>query len=84
MDTFYKPPLERKDECDELENNYLNCLLQKSLKDKVELNHCVLDSVLWFHIECPKAAGEFDNPHEFKKKFRDFFSLNKTVHEHLN
>ena len=43
------------------------------------MNRCVLDSVLWFHIECPKAASAFDDPLEFKRKWRDFFSQNKSL-----
>ena len=81
MDTFYKPPLQRKVECDSLEDNYINCLFEKTQKDKVFNNRCVLDSVLWFHLECPKRAGEFDDPIEFKKKFRDFFAHNKSIAE---
>ena len=81
MDTFYKPPMQRQVECKALEDNYINCLFQKSLKDKVVVNRCVLDSVLWFHLECPKAASKFDDPVEFKRKFRDFFSQNKSIAE---
>ena len=81
---FYKPPMERKVECDALEDNYINCLFQKSLKDKVFTNQCVLDSVLWFHLECPKASSKFDDPVEFKKKFRDFFAQNKSMYDSLN
>jgi hypothetical protein len=36
MDYFYAPPLQRDDECAALEDNYMNCLMQKALKDKVE------------------------------------------------
>ena len=78
MDIFYKPPQERADECAALEENYLNCLLQKALKDRVLVNRCVLDSVLWYHLECPKSVVKFDNPFEFKRKFRDFFAEIKT------
>ena len=81
MDTFYKPPMQRATECKALEDNYMNCLFQKSLKDKVIVNRCVLDSVLWFHLECPRAASKFDDPVEFKKKFRDFFASNKSIAE---
>ena len=59
----------------------MNCLLQKSLKDKVFVNRCVLDSILWFHLECPRAASKFDDPVEFKRKFRDFFAHNVSVSE---
>ena len=41
----------------------------------------MLDSVLWFHVECPKASAKFDDPVEFKKKFRDFFAQNKSIAE---
>ncbi|MFM7856557.1 MAG: hypothetical protein ACKO96_32700, partial [Flammeovirgaceae bacterium] len=51
------------------------------MKDKVLNNRCILDSVLWFHLECPKRASEFDDPLEFKKKFRDFFAHNKSIAE---
>ena len=81
MDLFYKPPQQRHTECKALEENYMNCLFQKVLNDKVFVNRCVLDSILWFHVECPKAAGKFDDPVEFKRKFRDFFALNKSIVE---
>ena len=81
MDTFYKPPMQRHSECKALEDNYMNCLFQKALKDNVMVNRCVLDSVLWFHVECPKASAKFDDPVEFKKKFRDFFAQNKAITE---
>jgi len=74
MDFFYKPPVERPDECQALEDNYMNCLVQKSLKDHVMNNRCVLDSILWFHLECPKSAENFDDPQLFKVKFRDYFA----------
>ena len=45
MDYFYKPPLQRTDECTKLEENYVNCLMQKALNDKVAGNKCVLNSV---------------------------------------
>ena len=81
MNIFYKPPLQRKVECRALEENYMNCMFQKALKDKVMVNRCVLDSVLWFHVECPKDVAKFDDPIEFKRKFRDFFAANKSIAE---
>lgn len=77
MDFFYKPNAARPDECRALEENYTNCLLQKSLKDRVMNNKCVMDSILWFHLECPKQAAAFDDPDTFKLKFRDFFAHTK-------
>ena len=83
MDLFNKPPLMRPDECKALEENYMNCLLQKSMKDKVMTNRCVLDSVLWFHLECPKEVAKFDDPVEFKRKWRNFFASTKAAAEML-
>ena len=77
MDFFYKPPMQRTDECTALEENYINCLLQKALKDNVMNNRCNMDSILWFHLECPRAAARFDDPNAFKLKFRDFFAHTK-------
>jgi len=74
MDFFYKPPLERWDECAALEENYTNCLFQKAVKDKVFTNKCVLDSILWFKLECPKTHSKWDDPAYFKSKIRDFFA----------
>ena len=81
MDIFYKPPLQRPDECKALEENYMNCLMQKALKDRVTTNKCVMDSILWFHLECPKDSAKFDDPTEFKRKFRNFLSLQKAMAE---
>lgn len=81
MDIFYKPPLQRPDECKALEENYMNCLMQKALKDRVTTNKCVMDSILWFHLECPKDSAKFDDPTEFKRKFRNFLSVQKAMAE---
>ena len=83
MDLFYKPPQQRPDECAALEENYMNCLLQKAMRDRVFNNRCVMDSILWFHLECPKAAAKFDDPVQFKRKFRDFFAETRTAAENV-
>ncbi len=83
MNLFYVPPLERADECSALEENYVNCLVQKAMKDKVTTNRCVMDSLLWFHLECPHAAAKFNDPVEFKRKFRNFFSYQRASAELL-
>ena len=74
MDIFYKPPESRNDECQALEENYMNCLLQKALKDRTNIDRCNLDSVLWFHLECPRSVAKFDDPMTFKSKVRDWFA----------
>ena len=73
MDIFYKPPTERPDECEALELNYMNCLLQKALKDKVAENLCRIEHILWFHLECPSYVGKFDNDQMLKQKFKHFY-----------
>jgi len=83
MNIFYVPPLERPDECKALEENYMNCLMQKAMKDKVFTNRCVMDSLLWFHLECPKASSKFDDPVEFKRKWRNFFAYQRASAEML-
>ena len=66
--------MQRPDECRALEENYMNCMLQKALKDRVMNNRCVLDSILWYHLECPKDVAKWDDPLEFKRKWRNFFA----------
>ena len=53
----------------------MNCLLQKAMKDRVFTNRCILDSVLWFHLECPKWVEKFDDEAKFRAKVRDFFAF---------
>ena len=60
----------------------MNCMLQKALKDKVFTNKCVMDSILWFHVECPRSVAAFDDPAEFKRKWRGFFALQKSYQQH--
>ena len=62
----------------------MNCLMQKALRDNVLTNRCVMDSILWFHLECPKAAAKFDDPSAFKVKFRDFFAEQRTAMENYS
>ena len=64
------------------EENYMNCMLQKALKDRVTVNRCNLDSVLWFQLECPRHHAKFDNPIEFKRKWRDFFAITRSYAAH--
>ena len=78
MDLFYKPPLERPDECMALEENYMNCLMQKSMQDRVMTNKCNMDSILWFHLECPKGAAKFDDPLHLKRKLRELLTDTRT------
>ena len=81
MDLFYKPPLQAREECRALEENYMNCMMQKAFKDRVMTNRCVLDSILWFHLECPQDAAKFDDPAHFKLKWRKFFAETKSYAE---
>jgi hypothetical protein len=63
-DLLYTPPRQMIKECQFLEKNYLNCLLQKGLKDKTLNNECNLEQVLYFHTECPDYIKKYDDPVE--------------------
>jgi len=74
-DQFYQPPHQFKKECQFLERNYIFCLLQKGLKDRVGGNKCDLESVLWFHLECPDYVKKFDEPMDKSYLKRQIFNL---------
>jgi hypothetical protein len=63
-DVIYSPPRQMIKECQFLEKNYLNCLLQKALKDQTNTNQCNLEQVLFFHVECPDYLKKYDDPVE--------------------
>jgi hypothetical protein len=73
MDFFYKPPLQRDDECTALDQNYMSCLLQKAINDRVSVNRCHMSNILWFNLECPKWINKYDDPIKFKRRVKDFF-----------
>ena len=81
MDLFYKPPLEGPSECESLENNYMNCIIQKAIRDRVTFNKCVIEHILWFHLECPRYAEKFDDPSFFKLRFRELFEENQGLYD---
>ncbi len=58
-----------------LEKNYLNCILQKAVKDRVPLNSCSLEHVLWYHLECPDYAKKFDDPRNQKWLKRQIYNM---------
>lgn len=59
----------------------MNCLFQKALRDKVLNNRCNMDSILWFHLECPKHVSKFDEPLEFKRKVANYLAEVRTYRE---
>ena len=73
MDVFYKPPIQDHIECQALEQNYMSCMMQKALKDNTMGQRCKLDSILWFHLECPLYVEKFDNPNFMRRRFKEFF-----------
>ena len=74
MDIFYKPPLQADAECKALEMNYMNCMMQKALGDRVDEEYRVKDYILWYHLECPKWVEKWDDPNEFRGKWRNWFT----------
>ena len=50
-------------------------MLQKAVKDRVPINSCNLEYVLWYHIECPEYAKKFDDPNLQRHLKRQIFNL---------
>mmetsp|Transcript_27060 Transcript_27060/g.28106 ORF Transcript_27060/g.28106 Transcript_27060/m.28106 type:complete len:151 (-) Transcript_27060:97-549(-) len=69
-DTYFTPPRQLIKECKFLERNYLECLLQKGLKDRVHDPKCNLEYAWYFHVECPDYIKKYDHPVEGKKYLR--------------
>jgi hypothetical protein len=49
--------------------------LQKAVKDRIPLNACSLEHVLWYHLECPDYAKKFDNPENQKWLKRQMYNI---------
>ncbi len=62
-------------ECKWLEKNYIDCVLQKAMKDKIQDNVCSLEHVLWYHLECPDYAKKWDEPQGQAWIKRQIFNL---------
>ncbi len=58
-----------------LERNYINCVLQKALKDKIPTNSCSVEHILWYHLECPDYAKKWDEPQGQTWLKRQMFNL---------
>ncbi len=50
-------------------------MLQKALKDRVPMNTCNLEEVLWFHVECPDYIKKFDDPKYAKWLKRQMYNI---------
>ena len=74
-DIFYIPPRQKAAECRYLEKNYISCILQKALKDRISSPVCDLSGVIYFHIECPAYVKKFDAPDAKEYLKRQVFSL---------
>jgi hypothetical protein len=74
-DIFYVPPKQRTNECRYLEKNYLACIFQKALKDRVSNSFCDLQGVIYFHIECPNYIERFEGPEAKSYIKRSIFSM---------
>ena len=74
-DIFYIPPKQTRVECRYLERNYLSCIMQKAMKDRITNPVCDLQGVLYFHIECPAYVEKFDGPDARAYIKRQMFSM---------
>lgn len=45
------------------------------MKDRTSHNLCNLESVLWYHIECPEYLKKWDDPKHYKHLKRQMFNL---------
>jgi hypothetical protein len=43
-----------------------------------------MENLIWFHLECPKVASEFDDPVKFRLKWRDYFGQLKAIEQKKN
>jgi hypothetical protein len=74
-DIFYIPPSQKAVECRYLERNYLSCIMQKAMKDRLTNPICDLQGVVYFHIECPSYIEKFDGPDAKSYIKRQVFSM---------
>lgn len=74
-DIFYTPPRQSRVECQYLEKNYLSCIIQKAMKDRISRPICDLYGVVLFHIECPAYLQKFDGPDAKEYVKRQIFSM---------
>jgi hypothetical protein len=59
-DLFYVPPKENLKECRWLEKNYISCLIQKGLRDRIPESICSENHIIYFHLECPSWIKKFE------------------------
>ena len=74
-DIFYVPPKQKRVECQYLEKNYISCIVQKAMKDRISNPVCDLHGVIFFHIECPSYLKRFDAPDAKEYIKRQLFSI---------
>ena len=72
MQIRYSPPKNDQDECEFLENNFMQCLEEKSQKDALPQLKCNMENVLWYYLDCPKFAMKFQNLNYMKMKHTEF------------
>lgn len=51
--------------------------MQKAVRDKVTYNRCVLDNILWFHLECPKRFDRYNEEGFVRSKVKSFYEFQK-------
>ncbi len=70
-------------ECRWLEKNFLKCIREKAVRDRVPKMDCEVENVepshqiLWFMTECPTRFGRFEDA----KKLREVFLQEKLLEE---
>ena len=59
MEIKYSEPNNLPKECAFLEENFMNCLTEKSHKDNLPKLKCNMENVLWYFLDCPKYSNLF-------------------------
>ena len=81
MDIRYQKPSNEKIECEFLQENFLTCLKEKSLKDEIPDRLCNMEYVLWYFLECPNKSQKFQESNFMRNFFLEEKMKMKNIDE---
>mmetsp|Transcript_7476 Transcript_7476/g.6804 ORF Transcript_7476/g.6804 Transcript_7476/m.6804 type:complete len:94 (+) Transcript_7476:64-345(+) len=70
MNVLYAPPSNDEKECLYLEENWLTCLKEKSVRDDVPRMQCKPEYLMWFVLECPDKVNGYHKDDYLKRIFK--------------
>lgn len=74
MEFNYNHPQNDQAECEFLQNNFLQCLHEKSLSDQLPSLKCQNEQLIWFILRCPNYFRNFEDPHKLKEFHQKYYS----------